>query len=115
MKAIYFWHEYLDDFHYCKDVLARIDDIKKEVIALVTDRDNLVDYPKYKVLDEWMYDFGWRAAPFSRYEGEFLSSEDGSDQAKRLNEIINRTKSGCPTLSEIVSPLERIYEGFTGA
>jgi hypothetical protein len=106
MKATYFWQSYLKDFHYCKDVVKNFEAIQKEVSDFAADPDSLQDYPRYKVFDKWLYDFGWKAIPFSRYEGEFISTEDDSEQSRQLMEIINKSKSKCPAIASITSPIE---------
>ena len=106
MKATYFWQDYLGDLPYCNEVLSNYDAIKAEVLQFTSDPEALVDYPKYKVYDYWLYDSGWKAIPFSRYAGEFIDTEDGSDESRQIMSAINMTKSKCPVLSGITTPLE---------
>lgn len=108
--SIYFWDEYLKNVPICKHLTQHSQDIKIEILEYLQQPDALFDYPIYMIEGEKsesipLYENIWKAVPFSRFEGEFVS-DPNSDEYDLISMISEKSKWNCPTISTLISGLE---------
>ena len=107
---IYFWDQYLEDVPLCKHLVQYSKDIKLEVLNYLEQPDSLHDYPIYMIeggnnAPIPLYENFWKAVPFSKFVGEYVSDLD-SEEYDTILAMAEYSKWNCPTISTLISGLE---------
>lgn len=104
----YFWDDRLAKLPICVDLVKNYPQIKKEVLAFISNPEALHDYPKYKIYgsDNYLYENYWKAVPISRFKDEYISENSNEQEMEFINGVIDNAKQNCPTIQNIISKLE---------
>lgn len=103
----FFWQDIIKDTPICKSLVENYSQIKEEIIKFVSDPDVLYNYPKYNVGDSPLYENYWKCAPFSRFDGEFISMYASPEEKQFLKFLVKNAKQSCPTVAEVIDPFEK--------
>lgn len=107
-KKIAFWDPYFEDVPLCQDLIVNYPAIRDEVLQFCEAPLSLFDYPKYEIDGRNLYEHYWKAAPLSKFEGEFISSYATEQEREFLGLIVKNAKSKCPVTSNVFRPYEEL-------
>lgn len=107
-KKIAFWDSYMTLVPVYQDLINNFEDIQKEILEYCEKPLSLFDYPKYQIDGRNLYEHYWKAAPLSKFEGEFMSSYASEQERQFLNIIIQNAKKKCPITSGIFEKYEQL-------
>jgi len=105
-KVIAFWDKYFDKVPLVNELKDNFSAIQEEIIKYCDAPLSLFDYPKYQIDGRNLYEHYWKAAPLSKFEGEFVSSYATEQERQFLNIVIKNAKDKCPVTNSIISPYE---------
>jgi aspartyl/asparaginyl beta-hydroxylase (cupin superfamily) len=105
-KLVRFWDEYFDKVPLVNELKDNFSAIQEEILKYCDAPLSLFDYPKYQIDGRNLYEHYWKAAPLSKFEGEFVSSYATEQERQFLNIVIKNAKDKCPVTNSIISPYE---------
>lgn len=105
-KVIAFWDKYFDKVPLVNELKDNFSAIREEILNYCDAPLSLFDYPKYQIDGRNLYEHYWKAAPLSKFEGEFVSSYATEQERQFLNIVIKNAKDKCPVTNSIITPYE---------
>ena len=91
-KKIAFWDSYFEDVPVYNELIENYPVIKEEVLNFCEAPLSLFDYPRYQIDGRNLYEHYWKAAPLTKFEGEFMSSYASEQEMAFLKVIIENSR-----------------------
>jgi aspartyl/asparaginyl beta-hydroxylase (cupin superfamily) len=105
-KKIAFWDSYFEDVPVYNELIENYPVIKEEVLNFCEAPLSLFDYPRYQIDGRNLYEHYWKAAPLTKFEGEFMSSYASEQEMAFLKVIIENSRKKCPVTTGILRKYE---------
>jgi len=112
MREPRFWQDHLTEFSLCVHLKAMYPTIKKEILDFLEMPHALHDYPQYKIYYDKnaknLYENVWKAAPLSKFEREYIDTEQDTLESQYARTVVAYAKKQCPTVDLCIQELEDI-------
>jgi len=110
MREPRFWTEHLAEHPLCIRFKTLYPTIKREVLTFLKQPHALHDYPQYKIYYDDkaknLYENVWKAAPISKFEREYIDTEQDTPESQYARTVVNYVKSQCPTVDYCIKEYE---------
>lgn len=107
-----FWEDKLTNVPLYRDFIKNYEQIREEVLSFIDRPGAMFDYPKYQIYGKDretiipLYENTWKAIPFSKFIGEYITTDGDNMTSQYVNQIVQYTKQNCPTLNSVIESLE---------
>ena len=96
-----YWDHALSRIPWCEDLISKAEEVRQEIVDLITRFRPFMPYPKYANL----YNNTWDAFPLSIFQGEHIELSK-SKLAVNMAPLIKMFRSKLPVTSNLISTLE---------
>lgn len=105
---INFWDDKIQDVPVLQNLMKNWQEIREEVLNLISDSNFLYDYPKWDKAGgvSELYKYYWKVCPMSRFDHEYTANFMTQEEKQIVSNVITEAKKRCPIIERCISELE---------